>query len=762
MQKVTGPLNAVLGGSKVTAKGLKSLRDEVKRLDRVGADLKTFVQLKQQARSAAPAMAEAEKRVADLAAKIKAAEGPTRKLSAEFKRAKSDAAALSRAHQEGAVKLQELRTRLNNAGISTRDLAGGERRLRQDTAAANQELKAQSDRLKTLRAEEEKRAQFSSRWSGRRNAALGASAAGGAAMGAATAAVLPMVGAAKQAMAFESSMTSIGQKADLSRKAVEAMGNRLKAVSDQTGIVPEALATALDGLAAKGLDPKVGEKLLGPMAKASRTYKVDMEDLGSATFAVMDNLKVPAEEAQGILDRLAQGDKVGGVGIGDLSKGLPSLTAIAASQGHTGMGAVDDLVAASEIALKSAANPDEAINNLRNLLLKMESPETQKDFAKFGVDFRKEMAASKAAGKSPIETFVKLAQQAKSKGAVMGDLIQDQQAGLALTALTDNLDKYRAMRASIGQAKGVVDRDHVERMKDASEAVQTLGTEFHNLKGEVGTALGDDLAGLAKGLTPVVSGIRDFAKANPWLVKVAAVLAVVVAVVGGLVLAIGIVVAVVAAAVGAIAAVAAAPAAGIVAIVLATIVGIMLLIGFLNMVWIKIKESFAKLDMKAIGNNVIQGLIDGIRERFAPLMTVIDAVGGMLPKAVKDKLGIKSPSRVFGEVGHHAMTGLEKGILGSSGRPLGAARSVAASLAAAGAITGALPAVAFAQSGAATAAHGPPAAVGGGGSTYNITVNAGPGMDEQALARLVAQEIAKYERGRAARQRSSLSDYGED
>jgi hypothetical protein len=45
------------------------------------------------------------------------------------------------------------------------------------------------------------------------------------------------------------------------------------------------------------------------------------------------------------------------------------------------------------------------------------------------------------------------------------------------------------------------------------------------------------------------------------------------------------------------------------------------------------------------------------------------------------------------------------------------------------------------------------------GQTINyITINAAPGMDEQALARAVAAELDRRDRAKAARSRSRLSD----
>ena len=45
-----------------------------------------------------------------------------------------------------------------------------------------------------------------------------------------------------------------------------------------------------------------------------------------------------------------------------------------------------------------------------------------------------------------------------------------------------------------------------------------------------------------------------------------------------------------------------------------------------------------------------------------------------------------------------------------------------------------------------------------GSSSYTITINPAPGMDPQAIARAVAQELDKRERDKGARRRSALQD----
>ncbi|QGW78472.1 phage tail tape measure protein [Pseudomonas alkylphenolica] len=162
------------------------------------------------------------------------------------------------------------------------------------------------------------------------------------------------------------------------------------------------------------------------------------------------------------------------------------------------------------------------------------------------------------------------------------------------------------------------------------------------------------------------------------------------------------------------------------------------------------------------GGMLIDGLISGITGKLGAVKEAITGAGESTIGWFKEKLGIHSPSRVFAELGGYTMAGLEQGLAGSQSGPLGAVKSLSQQLTEAGA---------FAMDGSAqgmTMDNRPPlSAAPGGGQSAGASGQAGPivinvhpaaGMDEQAIARLVAAEVAKIQRTSQARSRSALSD----
>lgn len=165
--------------------------------------------------------------------------------------------------------------------------------------------------------------------------------------------------------------------------------------------------------------------------------------------------------------------------------------------------------------------------------------------------------------------------------------------------------------------------------------------------------------------------------------------------------------------------------------------------------WRSLPATFA-----AIGSALLQGLIIALN----PLALVrhIMSLGGTIVAALKQVLGIKSPSRVFAGIGDQMMAGLSMGLDRGVDGPLERLRGGAARMTAAlaGASIGITPVGAGAQGpGSALAARAPaPAPV---TKNYHLQLPAGAGEDAVTFARKVMAEIKKID---AAEARSSYLD----
>jgi TP901 family phage tail tape measure protein len=180
------------------------------------------------------------------------------------------------------------------------------------------------------------------------------------------------------------------------------------------------------------------------------------------------------------------------------------------------------------------------------------------------------------------------------------------------------------------------------------------------------------------------------------------------------------------------------------------------------------------IDMPAkfseFGANILAGLVNGITSGLGAVKAAITGAADSTVGWFKEKLGIHSPSRVFGELGGFITQGAALGMEGEQGRISKAAAGLAAlavtSFGAPGAaLAGATPfgapgasidtRPALAARQAAGNSAGGASAAGAGGDQYIFHIT---GNDPKEIANQVKTAIEKIEREKRARNGSRLSD----
>lgn len=177
---------------------------------------------------------------------------------------------------------------------------------------------------------------------------------------------------------------------------------------------------------------------------------------------------------------------------------------------------------------------------------------------------------------------------------------------------------------------------------------------------------------------------------------------------------------------------------------------------------ISVPEGFSNF-----GTMVVDGLIGGIRSKFGELRESVTGMADSVKGWFKDVLDINSPSRVFAEFGGNITQGLSGGIQSDADGPLKQVRTLANNLrnAAGGLILGAglsTGAAANVDTSSIQIDARPPLQSHASAQSVNVTINLGgltvnaaPGMDEHALARLVGEEVER--RMRTAEQRAAAA-----
>ncbi|MBB4617996.1 phage tail tape measure protein [Sphingomonas abaci] len=691
------PLRDLTTGAGRAGQALASTQQRLKGLERAQSDIAGFRELKTGLRSTQGELQAARQRVTDLGRAMGQAANPTRAMTRDFARARTEAQRLERQHQAETRQLNELRERLGAAGISTRDLARHERELRQQMAGANREIEEQSRRMQQLADRERRMNAGRQRFQRMQGAATGMAASGAAAIGTGMIMAAPQIAAVKKAQEFESVMTDIGQKADLSRQASAQLGRQLLIAARAANQMPADLQAGVDTLAGLGAKVPDAVAMMTPIGRASTAYKAEIADLSAAAFAAKDSLKVPVAETGKVIDIMATAGKAGAFEIKDMAQYFPALSAAYQGLGQTGTDAVADLAAGLQIVRKGAGDSATAGTNLSNILQKIASPATNKAFEKMGVNLPEALKKAYKEGKTPLEAIAELTNKTlKGDLSKLGYLFEDAQVQQGLRPLIQNMEEYRRIRAEAAGASGTTDRDFAERMKDSAEQTKKLTVNGSVLAITLASQLLPTVNAVTEKAVAFATWIGDVAQRHPEATKAVMVGA---AAFAGLFFVLGggaIVIAGLIAPFSALAFASGALGIGmlpVVGIALAVVAGVVAIGAAAYLIyknwgpitawfagaWQTMKDSarsaldwFLTLPQRfsSIGVNIVAGLIGGITGQAGAVAMAIMRLAGIAMDTFKKKLGIHSPSRVFMSFGGYMMEGLDQGIAAGAKGPV--------------------------------------------------------------------------------------------
>ena len=345
------------------------------------------------------------------------------------------------------------------------------------------------------------------------------------------------------------------------------------------------------------------------------------------------------------------------------------------------------------------------------------------------------------------------------RGSVIKELFGDDAETLQAVSLM--IDKGAAGYAEV-QAKMANQADIQRRVTEQLGTLKNLwdaasGT-FTNALATFGASIAPELHATAKWLGEVAGGIQSWAQNNPalagTLMTVAKYLGLFLTVGGGLAL-------VISGLLGPLAMMTvAAGALGLSMGPILLVVGAIAALGVAAIALIKnwegIKEYFSTL-FTDVGANIINGLYNGITNGWQWLKDKVYSIAGSISDTVKEALGIRSPSRVFAELGNYTMEGFGIGLTEGQRGTMTTMNRIMAGVAAAG-VVAMNPANAAPTTGALTAGGGRGGAIVQQTNHYTLQIIPSPGMDASALGDLVIRKVDELERQRNASTRSTLRD----
>lgn len=769
VDRMTGPLRAAMGGNRELAKAVRETTSTMKDLNAQQKLIDQFRSVNKGLGIRGQELEAARAQVQKIKQEMEAAPFATAKMQKAFDQATATARNLKANVNALTESKQRLREQMSAAGIDTTKLSNAQSSLKSKMAETNKTIDDQrakldqaNQRMGQYRAAMAKAEKLRSMQGKVAGVGVGMAAAGAAVTAAGMAPVKAYAEAEDAStnlkVAMMQSNGQVNGAFENINRLANSLGNRLPGTTADYQNMMTMLVR--QGMSAQAILGGLGE------ATAYLAVQMKMPTEAAAEFAskLQDATRTSENDMMGLMDTIQRTFYLGV----DSNNMLDAFAKLSPSLGiikKTGLDAADALAPLIVMADQAGMKGEAAGNAYRKVF-------------QYAMDAKKMGKANEALGGTGVkldftngkgefggldQMFNQLQKlkglNTQTRQSVIKEMFGDDAETLQAVSLMidkgkDGYDEVRAKMANQADIQARVN-EQLGTLKNLWDAA--TGT-FTNALATFGASIAPELHATAKWLGDVAAAVQGWAERNPGLagtiMTIVKYLGLFLVVGGGIALAIaGILgpMAMMTAAAGALG-LSLGPILLVVAAIAALTVGAIALIRN----WDGIKEYFSSL-FTDVGANIINGLWSGISNGWQWLKDKVYGIAGSIADTVKSALGIQSPSKVFAELGNYTMEGFGAGLTEGQGSTLKTMNNIMAGVAAAGAISMS-PAAIAGGSGPlmASQAHG---AIGqASNSSYTIQVMPSPGMDEVALADLVARKIDEIERQRGAMKRSSLRD----
>jgi TP901 family phage tail tape measure protein len=766
----SGPVKKLAQAASTASRAIRDQKAEIKALQKAQANVESFRKVRAEIGASAKAYRDARGHVAKLRAEYSAIEKPTRRQTTALNAAVRASEKAKQTYQLQAGRLKTLRNEFRGAGASVRDLGRYEDQLKGKIAGTTKEIAKQEAALEKLRSHQERAHAARARADTYRTRSGNLARGGAVAVGAGVGIGAGLAAGARNAISFETAMGEVKKVVEATPAQLRALANEATRISEVTPVSREDVALIMAAGAQTGIAREALGEFALDAARVGTALGLTAEEGATAMKVWRTAFGLTRDEALRLADQVNEltntrgGDPVAVMGM--VSRNASIANAAGVSGGQSGA------IAAS----MSVVGVSEEIGGtaLKNFILGMTKGEAatlrqREAFASMGLDagvVAKRMQSD--AGGAILDVLGKIEQLPEEVQLMRLDQLFGSESLQAIAPLLGDLDGLRErfeLVADQAKVAGSAQREFDNAMELTSNRLAMDRNKASNAGGDGTSGLLADIRGISQFLGEVASGLGKFGAANPNIARLAAILAAILVVGGGLTIAIAGVLGMMATltVASAVLGVALAP-------IFLTVLGITAAIavavaaGYLLWKnWDKIKAKGGELVawfkglppiFQSIGKAIMEGLAKGMMMMLSPLTAVVELVSKLLPEGVKKTLGIHSPSRVFAKLGGHVMEGLAVGLRAGEQLPLARMQGTAAALTAAAGV-GFAGGFGF----QATPAVAQPAAAAASGDSYEVHFHPTPGMNERDLFRMFENWMANRDsRGRGSRLRAYTND----
>ncbi|NMZ00137.1 phage tail tape measure protein [Pseudomonas proteolytica] len=551
IDKATGPLKRITGGSNETAKALKAARDQLKALKDQQSNIASFK--KQQGAIAATSdkLNAAQEHLRQLKTAMNTlGDAASGKFKNDFRKAHESVRDLTTKLQEQRRGLTPHMSKLREAGIATGKLGEHEAQLKTSVDAANRSLNTQKDRLDVLRRKHESMAKARGAYDKGKQFAGNAAVAGGASLGVAYAASRPVISVVKEYVDFETAMMGVAKQVDGARddngkltSTYYEFADAIKAASSEMPIATTEFAALVEAQARAGIQGK--ENLLA-MAKVSATaavaFDLPAEQVGEDMGRIAGLYKVPIKNIGELGDALNYLDDSTRSKGGDIIETLTRMSDVADKLDYRKAAALGSTFLSLGSAPEVAASASRAM--VRELAIaNMQSKTFREGMKMVNLDLNEVQGGMTT---DAMGTMMKVLERIKTidpkQRTEVATRIFGKEYAKDASKLVNNLEELRRQLKLVDDAaaNGSMQREMDIRAESISGRWQILQNKWFNTKSDAGEGLRSTMVSVMNAIGNALDKVDGWIKANPvltaTLLKIVASAALLSAVFGGLAL----------------------------------------------------------------------------------------------------------------------------------------------------------------------------------------------------------------------------------
>lgn len=316
---------------------------------------------------------------------------------------------------------------------------------------------------------------------------------------------------------LERRMTRVGNTAGVSREEIEKATDAIFDMAQKTAMPFDQAIEGLDGLVASGMSLERALSFLPSVLRVAQATGAETADLAQVAASFSNAMGIAATDMEKAFNAAAQAGNLGAFELKDMARELPSILPLMRQAGYDGLEGVKRATAMLQTTMLGAGTAEEAATNLKNVLLKMEAPQTSRYFKKtYGIDLPKYLDEAVRKGKDRVEAFIDLATKV-SKGSTTAwqALFPDAQFNQGATALRDYIGKLHEYLKELEGGADVVGEQYAKVMADTQAKIDKLSNSWGMFQRSLGATVAS--IGVTEQIDVLSQDLRDITKlADAW------------------------------------------------------------------------------------------------------------------------------------------------------------------------------------------------------------------------------------------------------